>query len=49
MNKAEKIKDYYTKGLWTRQMVLNAVGKWITEEEANKILQEGNNLNGNTH
>lgn len=36
----EKVKRYYEKGLWTRQMVLNAVGKWITEEEVKEILGE---------
>lgn len=32
------VKDYYEKGLWTEQMVRNAVGKWITEAEAQEIL-----------
>ena len=34
----EKVKSYYDRGLWNRQMVLNAVGKWITAEEAEEIL-----------
>ena len=29
----EKVKSYYEKGLWTIEMVQNAVGKWITEDE----------------
>lgn len=36
--KFEKVKAYYDKGLWNKQMVLNAVGKWITAEEADEIL-----------
>lgn len=38
--KFERVKAYYDKGLWNRQMVLNAVGKWITTEEAAEILGE---------
>ena len=38
MSKFEKVKQYYEKGLWTAKMVLNAVGKWITQEEADTIL-----------
>ena len=38
MSKFEKVKQYYEKGLWTVKMVLNAVGKWITQEEADIIL-----------
>ena len=34
----QKVKDYYDKGLWNKKMVLNAVGKWITQEEADIIL-----------
>lgn len=36
--KFELVKNYYEKGLWNQQMVLNAVGKWITQEEADIIL-----------
>ena len=36
--KFEKVKDYYLSGRWTAQMVRNAVGKWITAEEADEIL-----------
>ena len=30
----EKVKGYYDRGLWNRQMVLNAVGKLIMAVEA---------------
>ena len=33
----EKVKNYYDRGLWTEQMVINAVGKWITLDEAKEI------------
>lgn len=36
--KYQKVKDYYDKGLWTTEMVQNAVGRWITAEEADEIL-----------
>lgn len=39
--KYDKVKGYYDKGLWNAVMVRNAVGKWITEEEAAEILGEG--------
>jgi hypothetical protein len=38
----EKVLDYYTRGLWTAQRVLAAIGKWITEEESQEILQSNN-------
>ena len=38
----EKVKGYYYRGLWNRQMVMNAVCKWITAEEAEEILSGGN-------
>ena len=31
--KFELVKRYYESGLWSKARVLNAVGKWITEEE----------------
>lgn len=35
----EKIKKWYKQGLWTEQMVMNAVEKGIlTEDQANEIL-----------
>ena len=36
--KFKTVKSYYDKGLWTEAMVSNAVGRWITEEEANEII-----------
>ena len=36
--KYELVKDYYYRGLWTAEMVKNAVGRWITEAEADEIL-----------
>lgn len=36
--KFEKVKGYYDAGLWTEDMVRNAVGKWITEDEADEII-----------
>lgn len=35
-----KVKHYYDNGLWTAQMVRNAVGRWITAGEAEEILGE---------
>ena len=35
--KFETVKGYYDKGLWTEAMVRNAVGRWITAEEADEI------------
>ena len=37
----EKITKWYKQGLWTEEMVLNAVQKGvITEQEANEILDK---------
>ena len=36
--KFNTVKAYYDAKRWTRDMVLNAVGKWITEAEAEEIL-----------
>lgn len=36
--KFDRVKGYYDKGLWTADMVRNAVGRWITAEEAEEIL-----------
>lgn len=36
--KFERVKAYFDKRLWTAQMVQNAVGRWITQEEADEIL-----------
>ena len=32
-----KVKDYYGRGLWSKERVYNAVGKWITPEEYTEI------------
>ena len=32
-----KVKGYYEAGLWSLEMVRNAVGRWITEEEFTEI------------
>ena len=37
--KFNTVKAYYDAKRWTRTMVLNAVGKWITEAEAEEILK----------
>ena len=36
----EKVKNYYDKGLWDKNRVHNAVGKWITPEEYEEITGE---------
>ena len=39
--KFEKVKTYYDRGVWTIDMVRNAVVKgWITEEEFTEITGE---------
>lgn len=38
--KYEAVKRYYDEGLWNETMVRNAVGRWITEEEAEEILSQ---------
>ena len=38
--KFNAVKAYYDAKRWTRAMVLNAVGKWITDAEADVILNE---------
>lgn len=37
--KFDKVKDYYDRALWSAQMVRNAVGRWITADEADEILE----------
>ena len=39
-NNFEKVKGYYEKGLWSLDMVKNAVGRWITETEYKEITGE---------
>lgn len=34
----EKIEKWYKQGLWTAEMVRNAIGKVITEPEAEAII-----------
>ncbi len=41
MDRYETVKTYYDRGLWTEQMVKNAVGRWITEDQYNTIVQKG--------
>ena len=36
--KYELVKSYYDRGMWNAERVLAAVGKWITQEEANEIM-----------
>lgn len=36
----EKVKGYYDTKRWTKTMVWNAVGKWITAEEYKLITGE---------
>lgn len=38
--KFDKVRGYYKSGLWTEKMVRDAVGKWITADEAEEILSE---------
>lgn len=38
--KFELVKSYYERGMWDASRVKNAVGKWITAEEAAEILRE---------
>ena len=34
----QTVKDYFTRGLWSAGRVQDAVGRWITQAEANAIL-----------
>lgn len=39
MNKFEKVKSYFEKGLWSARQVADAVDKgWITPEEYEEIM-----------
>lgn len=41
MEKSKKFKvveDYYKSGYWTSDMVLSAIDRWITKDEAKEIL-----------
>ena len=35
-----KVKNYYDNGLWSKERVYNAVGRWITEAEYEEITGE---------
>lgn len=35
----DKVKAYYTRGMWSAERVKAAVGKWITEAECAEILE----------
>lgn len=35
------VKSFHDRGLWTDERVTNAVGRWITQEEADAILSTG--------
>lgn len=34
------VKEFYDSGRWSKEMVKNAVGRWITEGEYNEITGE---------
>lgn len=36
----KKVQNYYEKGLWSIDMVKNAVNRWITPEEYKQITGE---------
>ena len=36
----DKVKNYYDRGLWTKQRVYNVVNKWITPAEYKEITGE---------
>ena len=36
----EKVKTYYERGMWSKERVYAAVGKWITAEEYEEITGE---------
>lgn len=38
--KFELVKSYYERGLWSKERVNNAVGKWITAAEYEEITGE---------
>lgn len=37
----EIVKKWYEEGRWTKEMVKNAVGRWITQKEYEDIVKEG--------
>lgn len=36
----DRVKNWYDEGRWNKEMVKNAVGKWITKAEYKKITGE---------
>lgn len=38
--KFESVKDFYVRGLWSKERVYNAVGRWITADEYEEITGE---------
>lgn len=36
----EKVKTYYERGMWSKERVAAAVGKWITADEYEEIVGE---------
>ena len=38
------VKDYYDRGLWSDARLLNSVGKWITQEEYEEIINPVNDI-----
>ena len=38
--KYELVKGYYDAGLWNAERVYNAIGRWITKEESEKIINK---------
>lgn len=39
--KFERVKEYYDNHVWSADRVRAAVGKWITQEECEEILNGG--------
>lgn len=39
--KFELVRDYYLRGLWNAERVQQAVGRWITQAEADTIRGDG--------
>lgn len=44
--KFDKVKGYFDRGLWTEAMVRNAAGRWITEAEAEEIINPATETGG---
>ena len=38
--KLETVRQYYARGLWDARRVRNAVGRWITQAEADELLSQ---------